>query len=96
VCAWRHSPHDPRAGLIKVCLAYEHGSLPANLHYTEPNPNSESLKAGVLKARPPAAHRSALTIDPASARPTPWRVSVVASQCPLGAGACCARAAWPC
>ncbi len=23
--------------------------LPGNLHYTEPNPNSESLKAGILK-----------------------------------------------
>ena len=36
-------------GLIKVCLAYEHGMLPGNLHFNEPNPNSESLKAGILK-----------------------------------------------
>ena len=39
------------AALIKVCLAYEHGVLPANLHYTKPNPNNESLNAGVLKVR---------------------------------------------
>ncbi len=39
------------AALIKVCLAFEHGVLPANLHYTKPNPNNESLKAGVLKVR---------------------------------------------
>ena len=38
-----------RTGLIKVCLAYEHGMLPGNLHFNEPNPNSESLKAGILK-----------------------------------------------
>ena len=37
------------AALIKVCLAYEHGVLPANLHYTQPNPNSTSLNAGILK-----------------------------------------------
>ena len=38
-------------GLIKVCLSYEHGLLPGNLHYKEPNPNNESLKAGIIKAR---------------------------------------------
>ena len=38
-------------GLIKVCLAYEHGMLPGNLHFKEPNPNSESLQAGILKVR---------------------------------------------
>lgn len=46
-------------GLIKVCLAYENGLLPGNLHYKEPNPNNESLKAGILKVHPPA--RPALT-----------------------------------
>ena len=40
-----------RAALIKVCLAYEHGMLPSNLHYSQPNPNSESLNQGILKAR---------------------------------------------
>ncbi len=42
------------AGLIKVCLAYENGLLPGNLHYKEPNPNNKSLKAGILKVHPPA------------------------------------------
>ncbi len=37
------------AGLIKVCLSYENGLIPGNLHYKEPNPNNESLKNGVLK-----------------------------------------------
>ena len=41
-----------RAALIKVCLAYEHGVLPANLHFTQPNPNSASLNAGILKVLP--------------------------------------------
>ncbi len=35
--------------LIKVCLAYEHGMLPSNLHYSQPNPDSESLNQGILK-----------------------------------------------
>ena len=38
-------------GLIKVCLSYENGLLPGNLHYKEPNPNNESLKTGILKVR---------------------------------------------
>ena len=38
-----------RAGLIKVCLAYEHATLPANLHFREPNPNNAGLKDGILK-----------------------------------------------
>ena len=42
-------------GLIKVCLAYENGLLPGNLHYKEPNPNNKSLKAGILKVHPPPA-----------------------------------------
>ena len=42
------------AGLIKVCLSYENGLLPGNLHYNEPNPNNESLKAGILKVSRPA------------------------------------------
>jgi len=37
------------AGLIKVCLSYENGLLPGNLHYKQPNPNNESLKTGILK-----------------------------------------------
>jgi hypothetical protein len=36
-------------GLIKVCLSYENGLIPGNLHYKEPNPNNESLKTGILK-----------------------------------------------
>ena len=43
--------HMSWAGLIKVCLAYEHGLLPGNLHFNEPNPNSASLKAGILKVQ---------------------------------------------
>lgn len=39
------------AGLIKVCLSYENGLIPGNLHYKEPNPNNESLKNGILKVR---------------------------------------------
>jgi fatty acid synthase len=38
-----------RAGLIKVCLSYEHATLPANLHFHEPNPNNAGLKDGILK-----------------------------------------------
>lgn len=37
------------AGLIKVCLSYENGLIPGNLHYKEPNPNNDSLKNGILK-----------------------------------------------
>ena len=37
------------AALIKVCLAMEHGTLPGNLHYSEPNPNSASLVSGILQ-----------------------------------------------
>ena len=40
------------AGLIKVCLSYENGLLPGNLHYKQPNPNNESLKTGILKVHP--------------------------------------------
>jgi hypothetical protein len=32
-----------------VLLSYEHGLLPANLHYSEPTPNSDGLQKGVLK-----------------------------------------------
>ncbi len=35
--------------VIKVLLSFENGTIPANLHYKEPNPNSESLKNGTLK-----------------------------------------------
>lgn len=34
-----------------MCLSYENGMLPGNLHYKNPNPNNESLKAGILKVR---------------------------------------------
>ena len=37
------------AALIKVMLAYEHQTLPANLHFTTPNPNNAGLKDGILK-----------------------------------------------
>ena len=58
VCCARlyHGKSCARAGLIKVCLSYENGLLPGNLHYKEPNPNNESLKAGILKVcRTPAS-----------------------------------------
>ena len=38
-----------RSALIKVMLAYEHQTLPANLHFTTPNPNNAGLKDGILK-----------------------------------------------
>ena len=38
-----------RVGLIKVCLSYEHRTLPANLHFHTPNPNNAGLKDGILK-----------------------------------------------
>ena len=37
------------SALIKVMLAYEHQTLPANLHFTTPNPNNAGLKDGILK-----------------------------------------------
>ena len=37
------------AALAKVLLSFEHGLLPANLHFREPNPKSEGLKEGFLK-----------------------------------------------
>ena len=37
------------AALIKVCLAFEHGTLPGNLHYSAPNPNNASLVSGILQ-----------------------------------------------
>ncbi|MBX2836902.1 MAG: acyltransferase domain-containing protein [Gammaproteobacteria bacterium] len=37
------------AGVCKVLLAMEHGTLPANLHYSKPNPNIESLRNGNIQ-----------------------------------------------
>ena len=37
--------------MIKLCLSYEHGMLPGNLHYQEPNPNCASLHDGTLKVQ---------------------------------------------
>ena len=37
------------SALIKVCLAMEHGTLPGNLHYNEPNPHNASLVSGIIK-----------------------------------------------
>jgi hypothetical protein len=37
------------AALIKVVLSFENGMLPANLHFKEPNPQSEALNNGMLK-----------------------------------------------
>ena len=39
------------AGVIKLCLSYEHGMLPGNLHYQEPNPSCASLHDGTLKVQ---------------------------------------------
>ena len=38
-----------------MLLAFEHGMLPANLHFNEPNPNNKSLQDGTLKVSPHAA-----------------------------------------
>ncbi|VAW64320.1 Malonyl CoA-acyl carrier protein transacylase [hydrothermal vent metagenome] len=37
------------AGLIKVLLCMEHGIIPANLHYSTPNVNIQSLQKGTIK-----------------------------------------------
>ena len=37
------------AGMSKVLLAMEHGMLPANLHFTQPNSNIESLQNGNIR-----------------------------------------------
>lgn len=66
------------AGLIKVCLAYEHGILPGNLHFNEPNPNSESLKSGILKVPHPApttSHLKCSLSDSGLLHTVPQRVS---------------------
>ena len=45
-----------------MLLAFEHGVLPANLHFDEPNPNSAGLKDGILKASLPL-HALALSLE---------------------------------
>ena len=37
--------------LSSLCLSFEHGILPGNLHYTEANPNCASLHDGTFKVR---------------------------------------------
>lgn len=37
------------AGLLKVLMSFEHGTLPGNLHFKKANPNNKSLKEGVIK-----------------------------------------------
>ena len=49
---------DVHAALIKVCMAYERGTIPGNLHFNEPNPNNSSLTSGVLKVHQHSAWRS--------------------------------------
>ena len=46
-----------RAGLLKLLLAFEHGTIPANLHFNDPNPKIQSLKDGTIKVgcQPPLA-----------------------------------------
>ena len=50
-----------------MCLSYETGLIPGNLHYKEPNPQNESLKAGILQVHAPASMMALppchLTID---------------------------------
>ena len=46
------------AALIKVCMAYERGTIPGNLHFNEPNPNNTSLTSGVLKVSHHSAQHS--------------------------------------
>ena len=41
------------AGLLKVLMSFEHGTLPGNLHFKEANPNNKSLKEGVIKVSGP-------------------------------------------
>lgn len=43
-------------GLLKVLMSFEHGTLPANLHFNEPNPNNKSLKEGVIKVKTAPHH----------------------------------------
>ena len=59
-----HTLCTSSAGLIKVCLAYETGLLPKNLHYHRdtPNPTSAGLKDGTLQV-PSAAMPMQLMTD---------------------------------
>lgn len=40
-----------RAGLLKLLLSFEHGVIPGNLHFQEPNPKIKSLRDGTIKVR---------------------------------------------
>ena len=47
-----------------MCLSYENGRIPGNLHYKEPNPQNESLKAGILQVCAPASMPALLPYHP--------------------------------
>ena len=54
-----------------MCLSYENGLIPGNLHYKEPNPQNESLKAGILQVRAPASMLAVLLVTWHTVRAVP-------------------------
>jgi len=71
------------AGLIKVCLSYENGLLPGNLHYKQPNPNNESLKTGILKVYSLSSTSPWYTLQSCSDEAEAEALGILHSQLPL-------------